>query len=85
MAKIFKSNKGPWVLIILLIAGAMAGNALGGLFSSLLPALKPFTRIGLKPTSLDLNFAQIYFGFTMSLGPMTALGLAVGFIAYRKL
>lgn len=85
MSKSFKMGKGPLTLVILLLAGGVAGSALGQALTVYLPFLKNFTTIGLKNTTLNFHFLQVSFGITMSLGPITALGLLLGFLAYRRL
>lgn len=85
MSKTFRVGKGPGTLIILLIAGGVAGSALGEALATYLPILKNFTSIGIRNTTFNLHFLQVSFGLTMSLGPVTGLGLFLGFLAYKKL
>lgn len=85
MSKMFKVGKGPLTLIILLLAGGIAGSALGQALAVYLPILKNFTSIGIKNTTFNLHFLQISFGLTMSLGPVTGLGFLLGLLAYRRL
>ena len=85
MNRTFKVGKGPLTLIILLLAGGVAGSAVGQALAAYVPTLKNFTTIGLRPTTLDLHYLQLSFGLTMSLGPVTALGLILGFLAYKRL
>lgn len=85
MSKTFKIGKGPLALLILLLAGGVAGSALGHALAAYLPILDNFTTIGIKNTTINLNFLQFSFGLTMSLGPVTALGLILGLLAYRRL
>lgn len=85
MGRTFKVGKGPLTLIILLLAGGVAGSALGEMLATYIPILKNFTTIGLQPTTLNLHYLQLSFGLTMSLGPVTALGLLLGFLAYKRL
>ncbi|SHE52834.1 DUF4321 domain-containing protein [Desulforamulus putei] len=85
MGKTFRTGKGPVTLIILLLAGGVIGSALGQAMAHYLPVLKNFTTIGLNNTTFNLHFLQVSFGITMSLGPVTGLGMILGFLAYRKL
>ncbi|MEG6523139.1 DUF4321 domain-containing protein [Desulfotomaculum sp. 1211_IL3151] len=80
-----RTGKRTGTLIVLLLAGAIAGSALGHVIASYIPVLGNFTSIGLKHTSINLYFLELSFGLTMSLGPITALGLLFGFLAYRRL
>ncbi|GAB6179989.1 hypothetical protein JCM14036_13080 [Desulfotomaculum defluvii] len=84
MGKI-RTGKGTLTLIVLLLAGGIAGSALGHVLASYMPMLDNFTSIGIDHTTLDLYFLQLSFGLTMTLGPVTALGLFLGFLTYRKL
>ncbi|CCO07674.1 conserved exported hypothetical protein [Desulforamulus hydrothermalis Lam5 = DSM 18033] len=85
MSKTFRTGKGPLSLIILLLSGGVIGSALGQAAAPYLPVLKNFTTIGLNNTTVNLHFLKISFGITMSLGPVTGLGMLLGFLAYRKL
>ncbi|MCL5289652.1 MAG: DUF4321 domain-containing protein [Bacillota bacterium] len=85
MSKTFRVGKGPGTLIIMLLAFGVAGSAIGQALAVYVPVLKNFTTIGLKNTTFNLHFLQLSFGFTMSLGPVTGLGMLAGFLAYRKL
>ncbi|WP_424659629.1 DUF4321 domain-containing protein [Desulfofundulus sp.] len=68
-----------------MLLGALLGDALGVVLIPLLPVLKPFSSVGLAPATLDLHFIRLTFGFTLTLGPLTALGLLLGYLLYRKL
>lgn len=85
MSKTFKTGKGPGVLTIMLLAGGVAGSAAGEALSVYIPMLKNFTSIGFSNTSFNLHFLNLTLGMTMSLGPLTGLGLFLGFLAYRRL
>lgn len=74
-----------WVLVMLLLVGGLCGGALGNALAPSFPWLNATTQVGLKPSTLDLQFFNLTFGFTFALGPLTALGLIAGYIVYRKL
>jgi hypothetical protein len=84
MARSLKSNGNVWVLVLLLLVGGLCGSALGNALAPAVPWLKATSTIGLKPSMLDLQFLNLTFGFTFSLGPLTALGLILGYLIYRK-
>lgn len=84
MARSLKSNGNVWVLVLLLLVGGLCGSALGNALAPAVPWLKATSTIGLKPSTLDLQFLNLTFGFTFSLGPLTALGLILGYLIYRK-
>lgn len=85
MARSIRNAGSIWVLILLLLAGGLSGAALGNALVPYLPWLKATTQVGLKPFTLDLQFFNLTFGFTLALGPLTALGLILGYIVYRKI
>ncbi len=84
MAKSYKGNGNLWVLVLFLLVGGLCGSALGNALAPAVPWLKASSTIGLKPSTLDLHFINLTFGFTFSLGPLTALGLILGYLVYRK-
>ncbi|WP_435374063.1 DUF4321 domain-containing protein [Desulfofundulus salinus] len=85
MANAYKPQRNFWLLVILMLVGALVGDALGAVIIPYLPMLKPFASVGLAPATLDLHFARLTFGFTLTLSPLTALGLLLGYLLYRKL
>lgn len=84
MAKVYRSTGNTWVLVLLMLAGGLAGSALGNALAPWLPWLKSSTLVGLQPSTLDLHFFSLTFGFTIALNPLTALGLILGYFLYRK-
>jgi hypothetical protein len=85
MARSIRNAGSIWVLVLLLLVGGLSGAALGNALAPYLPWLKATTQVGLKPSTLDLQFLNLTFGFTFALGPLTVLGLILGYIVYRKL
>ncbi|MTI81536.1 MAG: DUF4321 domain-containing protein [Firmicutes bacterium] len=85
MARVLGGARSAWILLLLLMAGGVAGSAVGAALSPLLPSLGNFFNIGINPTGLNLHFFSISFGFHLAVGPFTALGLFLGYLAYRKL
>jgi len=85
MGKNMRGNGNIWVLILLLLVGGLCGGALGNALAPVLPWLNATSQVGLKPSTLDLHFLNITFGFTFALGPLTALGMILGYIVYRRL
>jgi len=84
MAKSFKNYGSVWVLILLLLVGGLTGSAIGNALAPALPWLKATSTIGLRPFTLDLQFFNLTFGFTFALSPLTALGLILGYLIYRR-
>ncbi|NLI14598.1 DUF4321 domain-containing protein [Pelotomaculum propionicicum] len=85
MAKNFKSYGNTWILVLLILIGGLTGSAVGDTLTPVLPWLKSTSQIGLKPSTLDLGFLNLTFGFTFSLGPLTALGMILGYVVYRRI
>ncbi len=85
MAKNYKSYGGTWILVLLILIGGLTGSAAGEALTPALPWLKSTSQIGLKPSTLDLKFLNLTFGFTFSLGPLTALGMILGYVVYRRI
>jgi hypothetical protein len=85
MAKNLRSYGSTWVLVLLILIGGLTGSAVGDALTPVLPWLKSTSLIGLKPSTLDLRFLNLTFGFTFSLGPLTALGMILGYVVYRRI
>lgn len=85
MAKSVKSYGSVWILVFLILIGGLTGSAVGDTLAPALPWLKSTSLIGLKPSTLDLRFLHITFGFTFALGPLTALGMILGYVVYRRI
>ncbi len=84
MNKGYRSSSSPWILFLLLLAGGLAGSALNDTLAKTLPMLASTGNIGMKPATLNLHFMQLTFGFVMNLGPLTALGIIIGYLVYRR-
>ncbi len=88
MARAYRSYRGPWILLVLLVAGGIVGNTLGRALLQLLPLLNVLganARIGFDPATLNLDVLSFTIGFSMSIGPFTALGMILGYLVYRRL
>jgi len=80
----YRGSNSPWILFLLLLAGGLAGSALNDTLAKSLPVLVTTGNIGMKPATLDLHFMQLTFGFVMNLGPLTVLGIIIGYLVYRR-
>jgi len=85
MAKPYKQAQNAWVLLLLLFAGGLAGNAVAYVLPPSLGILKAIYTIGLKPATLDIHFLQFTFGLTVDAGILTVLGFLFGYLLYRKI
>lgn len=73
------------VLGILLLAGALAGGALGQVFAKYLPFLALGETVGFTPTTLNISILQFTIGFSLRLSVAGVIGLLLGYILYRQL
>ncbi|HHT71238.1 MAG TPA: DUF4321 domain-containing protein [Firmicutes bacterium] len=73
------------LLVVLLLAGALVGGALGQLFSDYLPFLALGQTVGLAPTTLNLSVVEITFGLSLHFTVAGAIGLLLGYLLYRLL
>ena len=78
-------GKSPLLLLILLVVGALIGSIIGEALSEMMPFLNTYKSIGISPSTLDLGFMQITFGFSLGLNIATALGLVLAYVMYKKL
>jgi len=85
MAKTYRGGSSVWILFLLLLAGGLVGSAISNSVAKIVPILATTGKIGLQPATLDLQFIQITFGFTVNVGPVTALGLVLGYLLYRRI
>lgn len=85
MAKPYRQAKNPWFLLLLLLAGGLAGNVVAYFLPASWRVLKPVSTIGLKPATLDIHFLQLTFGFTVEVGILTLVGFLFGYLLYRKI
>lgn len=81
----YKSQKSFWILIVLVIVGGLAGSALTEMIAPYFPYIRSTANIGFDPFVLGLHFMSLTVGFKMSFSPLTALGLIVGYWAYRRI
>lgn len=85
MNKSYKGARSFWLLIILLLAGGLAGSAVSAVFAPVVPWFKTIYSVGWKPFVLNFGFMKITFGFMLDLGLLTVVGLILGYLAFRKL
>ncbi len=85
MTSAYRGTRSPWVLLLLLLAGAVAGSAFNGAVAGIIPVLASSAQIGIRDFTLDLHFMRLTFGFIIDLSPLTALGMVLGYLVYRKI
>ncbi len=77
--------KTGWVLLLVLLAGALIGNLLWMLLLGLLPAdMNVSLQIGstANPWVLDLHVISLAFGVKLNLNPGSAIGMLLGLFVY---
>lgn len=77
--------KSPWVLLILIIVGALLGSLIGNALGDSLPILKVSQQIGLETTTLDLGVLTINFGFLIKMNVASVFGFVLAYLLYRVL
>ncbi|MFZ5631803.1 MAG: DUF4321 domain-containing protein [Bacillota bacterium] len=70
---------------MLVLIGGLAGSAAADVIAPYFPYVKSTAKIGFDPFILNLHFMSLTVGFKMALGPLTALGLIIGYWVYRKI
>ncbi len=79
-----KSNDG-FVLLLLLLVGAIIGSIIGAALGDLVPILNYGKSVGVDPFLLDLSVVNITFGFKLTLNVSGIIGIVLAFVLYRKL
>ncbi|MGO0122824.1 DUF4321 domain-containing protein [Desulfothermobacter acidiphilus] len=82
MTRSQRSQRGS--LALLLLMGGLAGSVLGEACSSFLPVLGNSATVGFGPATLNLHFCKFTLGFSLALGPLTMLGLLLGYWLHRR-
>lgn len=73
------------LLVVLLLAGAFIGGALGQLFVNYLPFLVLGQTVGFTPTTVNLSVIEITLGLSLHFTVAGAIGLLLGYLLYRQL
>lgn len=89
MAKSSKRGQNPWwILIVIIIAGAMLGSVLAGAVgeSTYLSWLARSLTVGLSPpVVIDLHVLTLTFGLTLRLSLAVVLGILIAAFVFRRL
>lgn len=78
-------GRNPWILVVLMILGGLAGSVAGRILSPTFPFLDNMLTAELAPGVLDLQFMTVTFGFSVSIGPLTLFGFLLGYLVYRNI
>ncbi|MGI6113097.1 MAG: DUF4321 domain-containing protein [Mahellales bacterium] len=80
-----RSQRNPWTLLLLLLAGLIIGGVVGDILSSYLPLFNYSYRFGIvEPIGLDLRVIAITFGLVFNLNLGSAIGVVIGIISYMR-
>jgi hypothetical protein len=80
-----KGNHPTAVLVLFLVGGALVGSIVNDVLSPVVPVLRHAAADGgLSPATLRLVVISVTFGFSIHLTIGTALGLALGLLAYKR-
>ena len=79
------NNNGGFILLVLLLIGAIFGSLIGTALSGFAPILAYGKEIGVDPFIVDLSIITLTFGLKLSLNLSGILGLFLAFLIYRKL
>ena len=73
------------VLVFLMLAGALMGSIVSEALAHTLWIFSRSAEAGLHPSTLNLLFVNVTFGFQLRLSLGTVLGVVAAFILYRRL
>ncbi len=73
------------VLLLFLLSGALVGSIVSEGLAHSLWIFARSAEAGLRPSTLNLLFLNVTFGFQIRLSLGTVVGLLAGFLVYRRL
>ena len=86
------AHRGVGLMLLVAVTGLIVGSLLGELLASILPAwlgqdlLAKGPTIGLNPPStLDLRFLALTFGFTIKVNLVGVVGIVIAALTLRRL
>ncbi len=81
----FARGQSTLALVLFLLGGALVGSIVSEALSQSFWIFSRSAEAGLRPSTLNLLFLNLTFGFTMRLTLGTALGVLGGLLLYRRL
>jgi len=79
-------TRNPWVLLLLLLTGAVIGGFLGQYLNQFFPFLQHNYPVGIRePLFLDLGFLSLIFGFVVNINVAGVLGLIIAILIFLKI
>ena len=86
------AQRGVGLFLLVFVAGLVVGSLLGELLASILPVwlgqdlIAKGPTIGLNPPStLDLRFLALTFGFTIKVNLVGIIGIVIAALTFRRL
>lgn len=86
------ARRGIGLILLVFVAGLVVGSLLGELLGSILPVwlgqdlIAKGPTIGLNPPStLDLRFLALTFGFTIKVNLVGIIGIVIAALTFRRL
>lgn len=80
-----ESGRSPWVLVLLLLIGALLGSLVGTSFSKTVPILKATQAIGFPTTTFNLGVLQFSLGLQLHFNLAALAGVVLAWLIYRRL
>lgn len=80
-----RSNKNPWILVVMILLGVVIGGIIGDLLQPFAPILGLSRSIGLSPATINLSVLSVTFGFGIRMTLASIIGLILSVIAYFRL
>ncbi|NPV71911.1 MAG: DUF4321 domain-containing protein [Firmicutes bacterium] len=78
-----RRDRNPWILLLVLLFGAIAGSAVGHILSKYVPLLGHSVGGGLEPpVTLDMVVLTLTFGVKLALNIGTAIGVILAMMLY---
>ena len=78
-----RRERSPWILLLVLLFGALVGSLVGEVLSAYLPVLGRSVGLGLEPpATLNLFVLTVTFGFRLKANVGSALGILLSLMLW---
>lgn len=81
----YRDSRNPWIMVAMILIGAILGSVVGASFSHTLPILKNSQAIGFPATTFNLIVAQLTLGFKLNFNLGAVAGAVLGWLVYRRM
>ncbi|HYE81269.1 MAG TPA: DUF4321 domain-containing protein [Clostridia bacterium] len=79
------TDKGGWIMLLMVICGLVVGGFLGELLSKYIPILKYGYNLGVSTHEWDFHVLKLTFGFLFNINLFSILGIGLALYLYRRL